>query len=263
MNIMVENKLGRDIQGYYRVKTPRASKSIINAPTTKPIVLHANKVNAVDKEVWEEVINVNNGVNTIAVELQQGNLAVVGGADLSEENKHANNQVHTGYHDFVTLFKICRSNGGKSSPELAPYVDGAGIPTLEMARGNLGSSLNAEQYNGMVDRLKTEIAGGMHKKTIVIPGIDITGIKSTVETTASKEGDKVGTQGRDYSELVTKLEENIKTMFINEKAPKKNIPGVAMLKQYGIEVNREERDVLWAEFLKKEGNENPWQSEGE
>lgn len=73
------------------------------------------------------------------------------------------------YSKYIALMNKISSSGGISNAQLRPFLDGDGMPTLDLVRENLGKNLLTERAEEFRSRYIIERSNGMHESTLMIP----------------------------------------------------------------------------------------------
>lgn len=235
--LMIENLDSRNYKGYFRSPVPGKNQTVINT-----VNIVANTVTRVDQDAWDAVTNSNSGKNVINDMLQQQRIIVVGGAELSKENKYSHSMREISYQKFVGVYKQINQSGGKANEEVAPFLDANGLPNFEIAKHNVGN-INKQQYDQFVSRITKELGGGMHTKALVIPGELVDKTAKVDKSTLSEE------TGPSYDSLLADLIEKMPALEeeggIGRRGPKKGV-----LKAAGFELSKDQEKHLWGMYLK-------------
>lgn len=73
------------------------------------------------------------------------------------------------YSKYIALMNKISSSGGISNAQLRPFLDGDGMPTLDLVRENLGKNLSTDRAEEFRSRYIIERSNGMHESTLIIP----------------------------------------------------------------------------------------------
>ncbi len=253
-DILIENLDSRDYTGYYRKKVKRSKNATVESISNGRIIVHANNVTKIDEEIWNEVIAVNGGANTIKDKLNQGRLIVAGGSELSKENKGVSALREASFQRFANLYDKIQSEGGENSKDLVEHINEDGIPSFDMVRANLGDAVDGDTYNAFTVRLKKEIGNGLHEKNLTIPGSSPEPIAPPLPIATDSDND--GEDEIDYDELVETLHEKMEDIIEEDGIGKNGAPKMGNLKELGIEITRDQRDHLMNLYHEKYDEEN-------
>ena len=198
-----------------------------------------------------------------------------GAQDQQETNALAQEAL---YMNFVTLCQSCDLEGGASNPQVAPYLNEDGTPTIAIAQKNLGLNLPGETYDSFRLRYVTERDAGMHKFKLQLPTGGLVQQTSTVQE--QKEPAPVEAPNsvlNDQSDLpppapaeavapapVSTTVETVSEqlagydLFVSlcDTMPQddsdfwtnENGPDVRALSSYGLELTAKERNEFWKQY---------------
>jgi len=236
--LMIENLDSRSYKGYFRSPVPGKDQSVINT-----VNIVANTVTRVDQDAWEAVLKSNNGNNILNSKIQQQRVVVVGGAELSKENKDTLSIRELSYQKFVGVYKQINMSGGSANEEVSPFLDANGLPNFELAKHNIGD-INKQQYDQFVSRITKEVNGGMHNKSIVIPGFVQDKPAKVDKSTIAKEDTSTELNFDSLlADLIEKMPELEEEGGIGRRGPKKGV-----LKAAGFSLSKDQEKHLWSMY---------------
>ena len=170
MEVMIQNNTETPFVFHYPHNT-------VSGKGMSSIQIDAKEIKSIDEELFNKVILTS---GFFIQKRNEGKLKVISGSNVDKSVKEARINEDALYSGYVEVMSKVKAAGGLRNAEIQKFLDGDGMPKLELLRPYMGDSANEVLVRNFKTRYNNECRAGMHDEALTLPGGEI--------VTPSKDG---------------------------------------------------------------------------